>query len=781
MYKLKLLLFFLLHTAFLIGQNSVDSTNVFQKFLEYTELPREVAFAHLNKSIHIDGETLAFAVYVFDKDQKRLTINTKNVYCAISDENERIIKEKLILITDGVGSGSFFVDETLDAGNYTFKAYTNYMKNFAEQNYYIQNFRVLTSNLDLDPTLDKGLDAQFLPEGGHLLEGVQNTVGIIIKDKTGQGVANIKGEIINSKGNLVRSFKTDQFGIGSILFIPEESEKYRAKIVYNTNTLTFNIAAAERTGIAMSVLDLRSRTALDFKTNDETFNLIKNKQYTLTFHNGKWLKSFNLTFDENERVTKFIKVEDLFTGINVFTLFDEENRPILERLYFNYEGIELLKSERTTAKTIEDSIEIELKINTKDSINFQNFSVSVLPKKTVSYLPSHNIFSYLYLQPYITGYLENAAYYFTDINLQKKRQLDNLLITQGWSSYNWDFIFKNTPKYIHEFEDGIKIKANISGEPAPAYAISSGFGMNLIDLEENAKSFSAKGFYPYEKESLFVSEISKRGNTNKPALYVQFSPSRIPEFENYIKMLPRKKENILKDATYQPILETSWTGYEQLDEVVLNVKRKQDYIEKLKQITTGSVDVFNDPNRYRFNDFDSYLRSKGYLVNNENGAYQIIDPSRSIVRDQSPVILLDGVQLFDNSFLSQLNMSILDYVIIQKQAGNQVTYAPGGLIQIFTDPTKNMNQSSNSKALELNIPLAFSEDKKFYAPLYSFYQTRFFKDYGVIDWQPKLKLGKDGTVKFKFADKYYESLQICIEGTANGAFISEIVEVDVQR
>ena len=116
---------------------SQNSTNDYleKSFVEYTQLPREIVYTHLNKSVYIKGETLAFSAYVFDKTEKRLSKLTTNLYCSISDEEGKTIKSELVLVNEGVANGSFSVDSLFSSGNYVFKAYTNWMKNFDEQNF----------------------------------------------------------------------------------------------------------------------------------------------------------------------------------------------------------------------------------------------------------------------------------------------------------------------------------------------------------------------------------------------------------------------------------------------------------------------------------------------------------------------------------------------------------------------------------------------------------------------------------------------------------------------
>ncbi|MDX1470639.1 MAG: hypothetical protein R3213_04010 [Flavobacteriaceae bacterium] len=787
-------------------QQEKDSTNVYQAFTNYTSAAREVAYAHLNKSVYSKGETLAFTVYVIEKDTKRPSEITRNLYAVITDEEGNIIKGRLILINNGVGHGSFFVDESLSEGNYTFKAFTNYMKNFDEQNYYIQNFRVLQNS---DETVEDilELDAQFLAEGGHLVEGVSSSVGVVVKDETGSGVGNLTGIVYDRNNEEITNFKTDLNGIGRFLLTPEAGNFYKAVIDYYDEPHSFNLPLAEKRGIVMSLVELGSRIALQFKTNDATLNQIKGQPYVLTFHDGEELKSFPFEFENENSITKFINDEDLFTGINVFTLFDGQDRPLLERIYFNYNGLEMLTPPEAKIETVEDSLQISLdfthliaveksepKVNPKPK-SFQdalkstmksgprmtphNFSISVLPASTVAYNHSHNIFSYFYLQPYIKGYVQNAAYYFKDVTPEKQRQLDNLLLTQGWSSYNWNNIFNQDLKYLFPLELGITANINLNEEPYEKYMIAVGRqDFRVITTNDSSKVIKVPTLFPIEGESFYVSGLTKSDRTRRPSLYVTFTPSKIPEFENHIKLIPNRRPNLYTDLKFDPIIMNSWTGIEQLDEIVLSVKKRDSKREELQATTTGTIDDFKGDMRQKYFNFANYLRSKGFQVDTNFGQFVVTSPRVISTRAVSPAFYLDDVRILDPTIFNQLDVSIIDFVVVDEN--NSRVPGTTGVIRVYTDPSAANVSGGFSQTVEADFPIGFSANKMFYAPRYGFYQNSFFKDYGVVDWIPRARVDAEGMVKFRFRKESYPTLRLYIEGTLSDRFMSQEIDVNLE-
>jgi len=767
------------------SQNENNADTLISAFQEFGKLPREVAYVHLNKTTYIKGETLAFTAYVFDKGTKKPSNLTTNLYCTISDENGQTVKKNMFLVNQGIANGSFYVDSLFTSGNYTFKAFTNWMKNFEEQNFYTENIKVIDPEIEnfLAPkVITSKLDAQFLPEGGHLLLNTRNTMGVVIKDSLGFGVPFVKAQLLNSKNEIVTAFETNQFGIGKFMFVPKDSETYHVEISFEGRVQSFKIDKAEPFGVVVSLIETNKRVLMRFTTNENTIDYIKNKPYQLMIHNGSDIKSVNLAFNDSLELTIILNYIDLFSGINIFTLFNEKNEPLLERLFFKHADISTLKLDETNFIKDKDSALVTMTIKDIDTRFTNNFSVSVLPEGTTSYNHHHNIISYLFLQPYVKGYIENAKYYFTDITRKKKYELDNLLLTQGWSSYDWSRVFNNNPKAIYPFESGVHFKATVNNFGTGKFVMFPTLlnGLETFELSEGNNSFEKKGLFPLDDETLSLGEIRKNKSVRKTEVYAQFFPSRVPDLEKYIKVLPLKENVFYGSNSTEPIINNSWTKVEQLDSVVITVDKEKERIEKLKNSTfLGHVDVLDQTTRNAYLTFGDYIRTKGFRVIEDMGVLTIYS-NRGIPK--VPVtVYLDDVLVFNLSQLYGYRMDFIDYVIYDKSGFGEGLRGSGGVIRIYTDTNiAFQNNPTNSKFQEIEIPLTFTKPSKFYAPKYNSYQSSFFKEYGVIDWFPDKSVDENGNISFKISNQSGSNIKLFIEGTANnGAFISEAKTVNL--
>ncbi|MEY8849854.1 hypothetical protein AB9K26_13630 [Psychroserpens sp. XS_ASV72] len=761
------------------SQEKTFESEVISPFNEYTKIPREVAYAHINKSIFIKGETLGFSVYVLDKGNKTPSTITRNIYCTVNDKNDRSIKQALFKVENGVAKGQFFIDSLFTSGKYTFKAYTNWMRNFNEQNHYVQTIEVIDiESNDSDPENADSIkiDAQFLPEGGHLISNTENSIGVIIKNSSGLGVPEVEGNVVNSNGVTLTSFKTNAFGLAKFSLNPSSGERYFVKHLIKSDTLVKPLGVIQSKGIALKLTDLNSKIALAFNTNKETLPELKGRPFTIAIHNGKAIKAVDLVFDDKTQVIKLIDTADLFTGMNVITLFNESHQPVLERLFFNYDGLNLLKSSNANVQTDMDSLKISLPIQQVDTTRFNSFSISILPSGSKSYNPQHNIISSTFLKPYVKGIVENPSYYFTNLSRKTKYELDMVLLTQGWSSYDWNYVRNNVPKRLFDFETGITIDATVNKKETGQYLIypTRESKSNLLALEDDKTTFTRTEFFPYGTDKLKIGEILKNGKVGKPGLYLSFNPSRIPNYNTSDQLWGFSNKKLLNFENAETML-PAWDKIEKLDEVVISTNKVSTRMEKIKSNTNGNVDIFDDTKRQQYFDIASYLSSRGFRVNNTGGSLSIINTSSPTPNNRIPLVYLDDMLLFDFSILFNFQMHNVDYIVIDRNGFGEGVRGSAGVIKIYTDPSLSLYKQYGTNYQEFEIPLSFSPKKRFYTPIYSSYSSAFFQEYGVVGWVSDVSADANGHLNFHIQNLPLEFVNLYIEGfTETGQFISEV-------
>ncbi|WP_417871898.1 hypothetical protein [Winogradskyella sp.] len=754
------------------AQNASEISNTYKN---YTKAAREIVYLHLNKSTYIKGENIGFTAYVLDKKTRKPSLITTNLYVSIEDKERNILKQKLIRVKEGVASDVFTLDSLFTSGHYNIKAFTNWMRNFNEKNYFIETIKVMDPDVEAYysiETISNEIDAQFLPESGHLLNNTVNTIGVAIKDRNGYGVSFSKGEVIDQNNNVISTFETNQFGIGKFQLIPQIGNTYSVKTKYANKDFTLPLGQKiERNGILLSVKKLKSKLFISAVTNNSTLNSIKNKKYTLLLHNGDTYKTIGFVFTENTTINKAIDYKNINPGINIFTLFDENTRPIAERLFFNYEGLDIKKPHIVSAIRQKDSTLININLSNIDTGTDGNVSVSILPSSTKSYKRHNNLVSYTFLEPYVRGLIEQPKYYFTEITEKKKYELDNLLITQGWSSYSWTEIFNNPNKIKYPFEQGITVKANIQNRDKDirnekSYVIHplSEDPLKIVPVANNEKSFVLENTFP-DENSFFVSKIDNEDKLTPVSLYMQYFPSTIPQFNtNNIQLLPKpeyKTAESLDNQTDYNLLESN--EVHKLSEVLLTHTNKKDSIK----VSRFGGRVF-DMSIYENSSYDmtlkEFLVSKGLIISTRNNSFGVFKKTFDSITYLR--ITLDGEELTVPSILNSYRVSNIDFVEIDTGF-----YGISGHLVIYSK--KDNPPGFNKKTVsEFNFPLTFSKEKKYYTPKFYNYSDEFFESFGVVAWKAKHNIG-NGNIRITIAN-YNKPVTLFIEGlTSNGTFISE--------
>ncbi|MFK7781434.1 hypothetical protein [Psychroserpens sp.] len=771
-----------------------ESSEIVDAYEDYADLSREQIYLHLNKSTYITGEMMGFSAYVFLKDIKELSTNTSNLYCQILDENDIVKSEKFLMVNQGLSRGDFMIDSTFSSGEYKLKAYTNWSRNFShEHNYFLETFSVINPDDKLDDkseSISKDLDIQVLPESGHLLSETLNVVGVIVKNQLGLGISNLDLNILNTNGDILSSVKLNQFGMGKFLLNPSKGDVYKIEYLYDDKTLTYTIPKAEDLGVILSLKETKAQNgiALALKTNDKGLELFGNRNYKLVIHNGSNASEATMSFNGSKESVTTIDSKYLYPGVNIFTLFDDQDRPIAERLYFHYNGLPFdLKSEINTTVTINDSIDVKLSIPSVDIQKLQNLSVSVLPTETKSYEHHQNIISAIYLQPYLKSAVEQASYYFTDISDKKKYELDNLLLTQGWSAYDWTKIFNSPPEPIYDFEVGVNYIINVNNSKSKNLLIYPNVNSKseLLTLDENQKSFEKRGFFPLDDEKLRIGEINSNSGLRPSNVVLQFSPSKIETFDTKYK-----PQSVLTANQYaiNDVGDFKFGDIEVLDEVKLLVKKEYTRIEKLKNRSLGTITDFGEAERRNYRTFGQFISARGFNVDetpqvdpitNEYSTFRIFAYVRSSVNaSNEPIIYLDDTFLVDLNILNNFSLKTVDYIEVNKGGIGEGLKGGAGVIRIYTDPNKRFEFEPQKVFTEYKIPLTFEAPKRFYIPKYKSTESKFFREYGTIDWLPNANVDANGDISLKVLNTN-SNMTLFIEGVVNdNVLVSKQIKIN---
>ncbi len=762
-------------------QAQTPQEQLIEKFSNYFSIPKEVAYLQLNKTVLLLGEQLGIAAYVVNKSDLKPSVLTSNLYVQIKNSEGIIVREDLLLVENGAASSIYNIDSDFSPGDYTIIAFTNWMRNFEERNYFSEKIKILESSISYnDSKIDSfpNIDAQFLPESGHLLSNVLNHVGVIVKDGQGHGVSHASVVIKDGSDQIIGDVQLNEFGIGKFSFIPQVNENYTAKVIIKDREfgVGFN-AEVEQTGVLLSAAQRNSELRLQVHTNTQSLEKIQNKIFLLTVQGRNDIQTFMLQFGERESIPLTLDFTTMDSGINIITLFDEDLLPVAERLVFNFMDLPLENVARPKIAQGIDSLNIKIPFaDSKD----RKISISVLPAKTLTYNRNQNIISHNLIQPFVRGNIENAGWYFHDIDNRKKYEMDNLLITQGWSSYDWNKIFQSEIVMKHDFEKNLSFEAEINGKQVQKRDqrfIVHATSVNPIDyfvIPKGSNRFIYDGFKLLEEEKLIMSRVKRNNDLLSPDLVIRFLQNKIPDFLYRTEPLGHK---IYQIDEAQAITENAFEDdfmkdFVQLKEVELEHKRDliRERERKLNKSAFSRVHVVTEEDLRKFQTIGDYLKFLNLYVNDYGSTFEVSTLDGKIL-----AIFLDDMLVQDAGIIANLPIYTVDYIDVDKRGvSNRVRFGQGS-IMIYSDKVgRHAAVRDINNIEEFDVPIAYRREKTFYTPKYESASDKFFQKFGVIDWKPELNSENGKEISFQI-QKPKVDFQLIIEGfTSDGTLIQDV-------
>lgn len=773
-----------------MGQNDAALQNLQQQFNNYQQqAPQEKIFVHTDKDFLLAGEILWFKVYAVNAYTNNPTSLSKVAYVEVLDVDKKAVLQAKIKLDDGSGNGSFQLPTSVKSGNYTLRAYTGWMKNFSADLYFtkavniINPFRSLdvTQNADSIKTLQ--YDMRLFPEGGNLVGGIQSKVAFRIIDQFGKGV-DCEGKIVDQSGQAVTAFKPVRFGIGSFTFTPAAGNTYTAVATIGSQTIRQALPQVYAQGYVMHLNDAGNQVNISVNsTNGFTpvFMLV---------NTGRDIKKAEVKALQNGKATFTVDKAQLGDGITHFTIFNDQQKPVCERLYFKKPGGKLTINIQADQEAYTTRKKGSITINASDESGapqMADMSVAVYKLDSLQGLPQQDITSYLLLNADLKGTIESPGYYFSNTGAAVDEALDNLMLTHGWSRYKWDDILQNktTLDYVPEFEGHIvtgRITDKRTGLPAPgiiAYLSVPGKNFKLAAARSNSNGvlrFNMNDFVGGNEVILQTDQLkdsSYRIDISNP-----FSEKTGTAGEGSFA-ISGKMQNLLLQHSINTQVQNAYLG-----------QKNQQFFADIDTIPfygrANKAYMLDD--YVRFNTMEEVLREYVSEVapRRQHGGWlvKVVDDPRNAYFEDNALVMVDGVPFFNMDTVLELNplkMRRLE-VVTHKYLYGPLTL--NGIVSYTTykGDLEGVQLDPASLVLEYD---GLQLQREFYTPKYdnqAAINSRLpdFRD--VLYWSPNVKTSVTGNTQANFyTSDLPGTYAVIVQGlTANGKMGSGIYTITVK-
>jgi len=719
------------------AEAQVSSNTIKEQFsLQKSPTLSEQLFLHLDRNDYIAGETIWFKAYYTLNNQFNQNCLSKTIYLELVDANGLSVLKRKYELINNVAYGSIPIPESALSGYYTLYVYTKWLRNMGNKYYSSSNIRIISPDKGVfiyknDSNNENSLIVNFYPEGGKLVAGFNNKISYFARTQDGESIG-IDGQILDKNNTVIAEFKSTTDNLNHFNFNPKKDETYRAIITRKDGALKFfNLPEVVNNGIGIKLEnDTEEFITVQFDADQNA--PAKNKMLNIEIEkNGFIYKTIEVLVLYEKNIKKILK-SDMFYGINKITIKNQEGL----KLYENFVEIPS-KNEMDIALNLEkkiynkrEKVNIYIKTTKKNNIAIKSeLSISIAKAKVEDIYIKENEFWKTNLSDEIN--YKKISKTISDSS-QTKNKIEFLPETKNLV-LSGKVVTKTSNQGIHDVNVYLS-KLNKNQFVQNAISKSDGkFYFNFDNLDE--------------KSELVIQITNLRNSEQKLIIDDEYSSDFLP-IQN------KALSNIDYNRKY---FEKLLTNYQIQKE--FTSKNEQNSIEGLNHsnIFYGQPDSTYYLKKYidlpSLEDFINEI-VKNVQIKKKKDDYEIsISYGKSNTSlTKSPLLLLDGVPIFDNSKylkIPPLEIEKMDIINTNYLLGDNEY---GGIISLFSYKKNLANIASSMPFTFIHFD-GYSEFSKFNEIKYGSqieFDSRIPDFRNTLYWNPNIVTNKDGVAEVLF-------------------------------
>lgn len=572
------------------------------------------------------------------RDLKDLAAEGAEVVYTIKSEGKEIFKNVIRADSTGKAELSYLLPSNLQTTDVILTAIVSYRG-------------VEESVSRAVPIVLHHIELRFYPEGGHVVENEMATIAFEGIDEYGDG-ADIKGVIMDDKGEMVAPFESIHDGMGMIQMRYAHNTSYVAKITSPQITKLFDLPKPSNSPVL--TLESNTATTLDFNILGGTGHQVKG------FNRSKIVFEQNVEGSDHFSVVK----ETLPVGITRFVLYNQAGNPISERMVFVHSQQSLTVQLSTDQQAYVPGEKVKLNITTSlpngDPVAAK-LAIAVVDDQLIAFADdkSDHILSYFYLSSELKGEVHEPTFYFDSMNENREEALDLLMLTHGWSNYSWKAMDTDSIKYPPEkisMVSGRLLDKDGNPTEGHVYALEKNNKKRMIKLQTDKNGrFVVRNFDP----STEIYLLTKKPNTLKVEDERAVAPIQHSYYyweDDYIRQDINVEEMTIEEAPIEDIESESFKesldislqeDMSALEEVVVigyGTQRKRELTGSIVQVYPSDIGYFSS--------FNTLMgKAAGVMIyagNEDPGVSSHLsfrEASSMVHSNQTPLIVVDGVAL----------------------------------------------------------------------------------------------------------------------------------------
>lgn len=609
---------------------------------------------------------------------------------------------------------------------------------------------------------------QLFPESGNLVNNLPAKIGIKVINTSGLG-EDVSGVVTDNDGIEVTHFTTTHVGMGSFMMNPDPGKTYTAKVKLKDGTTQEAALPKSLTeGYVLSITHNGSKK-VSAKILISNSLLVKGDM-KLVIQQNNTVYAVLRSKSDKQLSSVTLPQKDLPSGILHFTLFSPQNIPVAERMIFINNPADQIETDLPGLKPAygrREKVSVDFSAKYAGGPARGSFSVAVTNTSTV--MPDEdnesNILSTLLLTSDLKGYIEKPNYYFRSTDEKTTEDLDNLMLTQGWSRFLWKDLTGAVPAAFPAEKD-LKISGTVTtphGSPVVhgrVSLLSTAGGLFMLDsLTDNKGRFSFNNLDFGDTTEFFLQARNAKARKNVD-IHLDVIPGQV-----ITKNKNTGDIEVNVDETIKSYIRTneSYFDYQRKRGLLEHgISLNQVNIEKKKEIhsanwngTGNADDVLTAKDLARFSNISDALRSRVHSIT-------VSPPPRGVPRlirngRQPMQIILDGLMIDNDDILDYLPTTNIALVEVLEHHVSTAIYGPfnnGGLI-IITSKRGYLTDAERYGKITPGVitftPKGYSPMREFYSPKYTPGNKDQRQDQRqTVFWNPNVLTAADGTAQFSF-------------------------------
>jgi hypothetical protein len=459
----------------------------------------------------------------------------------------------------------------------------------------------------------------------------------------------------------------------------------------------------------------------------------------------------------NNGVTSFsVDKSKLGEGVSHFTVFNSQQLPVCERLYFKAPEHILSISANSDAAQYASRKKVTLSLDTKTNAAAPaNMSLAIYRLDSLQSPDQNSILTYLWLSSDLRGYIESPGYYFSGRNADIDAAADNLMLVNGWRRFDWsDILFSNKVAfdYIPEFDGQIitgKITRSETGSPASntrAYLSVPGYKIQFY----NALSDDAGKFRFDVRDYYGQNEVILQTLTKDSGYHIDLTNPFSEKYSTRPVLPFTMAESVQRSLTDRSISMQVQNTYSS---------------EKMSQFDAPNIDTlpfYGKPySKYVLDDYTRFTTMEEVLreyvpdvaVRRWGGQLHLLVFNWDVKEfyQDDPLILLDGVPISNQKIMSYdpLKVKKLE-VVCNRYINGEFTYE--GIVSFTTYRGDLDELKLDPRAIAIDYD-GLQLKREFYSPAYENEQqfTSRIPDFrNLLYWSPDVQTDKAGHASLSF-------------------------------